>query len=331
MKILIIGCGSIGRRHASTAAKFVEVAVIDKDVGLAANTAQEVGALQFPSIQEALAWNPDGVVIATPHDSHLALANLAIEAGADVLIEKPISCNEEGLFEFLGHVQKMKRRAYVVCNMRFHPGPAMLKQSLPKIGEPLFARASVGNYLPSMRPNADYRKLYAANRSRGGGVILDAIHEIDYLYWLFGDVAMVGCHAAKLSDLDIDVEDFAEINLRHLSGAYSSVHMDYLQRFKRRGCEIVGTMGTLIWQSDGKQPEQCKVSLFTIATGMWETIYSNEQIEVSDPYSRLMQEFIKAISNKTSETLLSAEIAARELHIAMAAKQSAQQLRSITL
>ena len=77
----------------------------------------------------------------------------------------------------------------VVCNMRFHPAVAALRHALPMIGKPLFAQAHYGNYLPDMRPGADYRTLYCASAAAGGGVILDAIHEIDYLIWLFGAVA----------------------------------------------------------------------------------------------------------------------------------------------
>src|SRR5436309_2376616 len=98
-----------------------------------------------------------------------------------------------------------------------------------------------------MRPGAEYRSLYCSRAEAGGGVILDAIHEIDYLAWLFGPVERVSAEAGRIGDLDIDVEDYASLALMHRGGVRSEIHLDYLQRWKRRGCEVVGSEGTLIW------------------------------------------------------------------------------------
>lgn len=329
MKILVVGCGSIGRRHVANACLIADTAVVDRDASLANEVATAFGAQTFSSVQDALDWSPDGVVVATPHDYHLAIATLAIEAGADVLIEKPISHAEHGIHEFLTLVAKSGRRAFVVCNMRFHPGPAALKSNISAVGKPLFARAWYGNYLPSMRPGADYRKLYAASKAAGGGVILDAIHELDYLCWIFGDVSEIGCHSAKLSDLEIDVEDYAEIYLNHSSGVRSAVHLDYLQRFKRRGCEIVGTNGTLIWQSEGKNPERCLVKLYRADSESWETLTDIEDMDVTKPYVELMQTFVSALSGESATELLDAATAAKELHLTLAAHRSAAIAQSV--
>ena len=323
MKILVTGCGSIGSRHAANAAKLAEVAVVDTDAGRARKCAEATGARWFETIDAGLNWHPDGAVIATPHDTHLALARKALNAGADVLIEKPLSHDETGLAPFLHEVQFSGRRAYVVCNMRFHPGPSTLKKHLHAIGKPLFARAHVGNYLPAMRPGADYRQLYAAKRAEGGGVVLDAIHEIDYLMWLFGPIVAAGCHAGRLSDLEIDTEDHAVIALKHGSGVVCSAELDYLRKFKSRGCEIIGDHGVLHWQSDGRQPERCRVRLYRDATGAWEMLTDIDEVDTALPYARLMEEFIGAITGADSGLLLTADAAARELRVALTALRSA--------
>src|SRR5262249_45644805 len=146
----------------------------------------------------------EAVVIATPHTTHLSIAKNALAAGADVLIEKPLAANLEGIGALLAEAERGGRRIRVVCNMRFHSAVAALRRALPRIGKPLFARAQYGNYLPDMRPGADYRTLYCARVETGGGVILDAIHEIDYLAWLFGPVEQVGATAGRIGSLDID-------------------------------------------------------------------------------------------------------------------------------
>ncbi len=157
-----------------------------------------------------------------------------------------------------------------------------------------------------MRPDTDYRMVYAANKDQGGGVLLDSIHEIDYMSWLFGKVSSVSSHVATLSDLDIDVEDYSTVMIKHESGVRLTLTMDYLQQCKRRGCEIIGTDGTLIWQSEGKVPEQCIVRLFDKQTGNWENLLSLDSVDASLPYERLIEEFVLAIEGKKN-TLASAE------------------------
>ena len=323
MKILVIGCGSIGSRHAANAARRAEVAVVDTSPGRARACAGALGACWFETIDDGLRWRPDGVVVATPHSTHLAIAMRAIDAGADVLIEKPISHTETGLCAFLGAVQRCGRRAYVACNMRFHPGPATLKKHLQEIGKPLFARAHVGNYLPAMRPGVDYRQLYAAKRAEGGGVVLDAIHEIDYLTWLFGPIVAVACQADRLSELEIDTEDHAMVTLRHACGTFCTAELDYLRKFKSRGCEVIGDAGVMVWQSDGKAPERCVVRMYRDSVRAWQTLAETLDVDTALPYARMMDEFISAISDTHSATLLGADTAAQELRTALTALRSA--------
>ena len=323
MKLLIVGCGSIGRRHAANAAGLAEVGLLDAEPGRAAGLAEEIAAQAFPDLDAALAWGPQAAVVAAPNDQHLPLARRLVEAGLHLLIEKPISHSLEGVAPLLEQAELRGCRLYVGCNMRYHPGPATLRAALPEIGRPLFARAHFGHYLPNMRPDRDYRELYCAQRARGGGTILDSIHELDYLAWLLGPVEQVSCAAGRLSDLEIDVEDYAGITLRHESAACSEVHLDYLQRFKRRGCEIVGSAGTLIWQSEGKSPERCSVRLH--AEGAWRELQTSDAVDGNAPYAEMLRAFLEAVGGGgESERLLTARQARNDLAIALAALAAAE-------
>src|SRR5439155_21849771 len=86
-----------------------------------------------------------------------------------------------------------------------------------------------------------------AQRAMGGGIILDAIHELDYVRWLFGDPREVFCYADKVSTLEIDTEDTADLLLRFDYGLIANVHLDYLQPTYRRGCELLGRDGLITW------------------------------------------------------------------------------------
>lgn len=323
MKVLVVGCGSIGRRHALNAAAIGTVGVFDASRDNARACADAASAQCFESLDAALRWKPDGAIVATPHRSHIEIARQVIAAGAHVLIEKPISHSRAGVDDFLRATETAGRRAYVVCNMRFHPGPAALRTHLQRVGKPLFARAHVGNYLPSMRPGRDYRELYAAHRSEGGGVVLDAVHEIDYLSWLLGPVSRVACSADRLSDLDIDVEDHALLTLAHAGGVRSSAELDYLRPRKSRGCEIVGTEGVLAWESDGKDPERCVVRAFSSGGTEWEELVRTDAVDTAQPYRDLVAAFAQEIERPGTTALLSARDAARVLEVALAALQSA--------
>lgn len=300
-----------------------ETAVVDADQEIAERCAHELGVRHFPNLESGLAWKPDGVIVAVPNDFHIPVASAVVEAGADVLIEKPISHTIEGVGRFLDRAEVLHRRVFVGCNMRFHPAVLALCDNLHRIGRPLYALAHVGNYLPNMRPGVDYRNLYCASRALGGGVILDAIHEIDYLMWFFGPVRKVLCEAAKLSDMDIDVEDFACICLRHENNVVSAIQMDYLRPFKRRGCEVVGDEGMLLWQSEGKNPEFCIVRLFRKETGRWETLVHTDELDMNKPYEKMIACFLDAFRGK-DVPLVQGRDAAAELSIALKALELAE-------
>jgi predicted dehydrogenase len=132
------------------------------------------------------------------------------------------------------------------------------------------ARFWFGSYLPSWRPGTDYRSSYSAQAALGGGVLLDAIHELDLVVWWFGsDVDVAGAVMAHTGTLDIDVEDAVQAVLRSGGGVPITVSLDYLSRAYRRGVELVGDDATLRfdWQrqelevesGDGRQVERIDV------------------------------------------------------------------------
>ncbi|HEY8190544.1 MAG TPA: Gfo/Idh/MocA family oxidoreductase [Micavibrio sp.] len=324
MKILVVGAGSIGKRHATNAAALGhETGIFD----LNPQAAQVSNITTFSSLSNALDWKPDGAVIATPHKTHIDMARQVTTAGIPVLIEKPISHTLDGVDEFLSSSQKP---VYVVCNMRFHPAIKALHENISAIGKIHYARAQYGNYLPNMRPDADYKKLYCAHKNEGGGVILDAIHEIDYLSWLLGAAQSVSTEADKRSDLEIDVEDYAALSLRHETGIRTEIHLDYLQQCKRRGCEIAGSEGTLIWESTGKTPEDCSVRLYS--NGKWREVYKEPALDASFMYKDMMNAFIEEIVKPGSHPeLLRGTEAIIALRVAMAAHESALTGKRINL
>ena len=162
------------------------------------------------------------------------------------------------------------------------------------IGKVLFLRASVGYYLPYWRPDEDYREGYGSKQTLGGGIVLDASHEIDYVQYLLGGVSEVFSVCRKLSALETDTEDFAEIIMHFNSGAYAQVHLDYLQSNYRRNCEIVGDAGMLLWDINERQIRQ-----YGLNDNEYRVCYEGLNANINDMYVEEVKHFFACIESGT--------------------------------
>lgn len=329
MRLLIIGCGSIGTRHARNLNSFpgVEVITHDSEADRAAQVRDDLGVWSTTVLDQALDKRPDAVLICTPTYTHLELAERALDTGAHVFIEKPLSNSLEGICEFIERVDKGQQVVLVGCNLRFHPPVRQVQAWIDsgKIGRLQFARLQYGHYLPNWRAT-DYRHTYSAQNEQGGGVILDAIHELDLgLAWL-GEVESVYCLATRLGDLEIDVEDTAEILLRSPKRAVAQIHIDYLRPERARTYELLGSAGMIRWMARGKRPEHSQVSCYQLETDKWET-YEFES-DLNEMYVEEMRHFLACLSGK-AQPVMDAKRGQRVLSLALAAKHAAHVHREV--
>jgi predicted dehydrogenase len=241
-RVLVIGAGSIGARHAANLRRAgVRVAVMDPDE---ARAEAVCGAEPVPFDLDALAGY-DGLVIASPTTFHLDQTVVALATDAHVLVEKPLAASSGGLDKV---VEQGKGRLMVGYNLRLHEPLERLVGWVRdgRAGHPLAVRVWFGFFLPSWRPAVDYRTTYSARAELGGGILLDAIHELDLLVWMLGDrFDVAGAVVDRIGDLEIDVEDTVRAVLRHMDGAVVDVELDYLSRQYRRGVEVIGSEATL--------------------------------------------------------------------------------------
>jgi predicted dehydrogenase len=205
---------------------------------------------QETDLQAALKKHkPNAVIVANPTALHLDVAVPAAQAGCHILLEKPISHSMDRLDQLEAAVEKSGSKVLVGFQFRFHPGMRRAKQMISdaEIGRIISAHVHFGEYLPAWHPWEDYRKGYAARADLGGGVVLTQCHSLDYLPWLVGKVESVWGFTAKLSDLEVDVDDTAKIGLRFVGGALGSLHLDYNQQPPAHRFEVIGTKGSLQW------------------------------------------------------------------------------------
>jgi predicted dehydrogenase len=295
VRFLIAGLGSIGRRHLMNL-----IALGEKDIILLrsqANYPPDEELKGFPvetDITAALKRMPDAVIISNPTSLHLKVALPAARAGCHLLLEKPISNNMHDVDELESAVSNNKGIVLVGFQFRFHPGLIKIKDLIQDqaIGRVLYCRGHWGEFLPAWHPGEDYRKGYSARKELGGGVVLSLCHPLDYLYWLFGDVDELIAETRKLSDLDLDVEDTAEIILNFSTGVFGSVHLDYIQQPPRHSLEILGTNGSIRWDnSDGV------VHLYRIEEKEWKDFPLYEGYSRNDLFREEMEHFIQCIHN----------------------------------
>jgi len=311
-KVLIVGAGSIGRRHAANlAALGAEVSVFDVNRPLLTALCDENRWAPVYDLGPALGQDRfDAAVICTPNNLHIPCARKAVDAGLHVFIEKPLSHTMDGVADLISSQKRSGRVGMAGFNLRFEPGLQYIKQRLDP-SRVAFAHVEFGSYLPSWRPGTDYTKGYSANRSMGGGIILDDVHEIDYACWLFGYPASVLPSSGTYGRLAIDVEDVAEMQLRY-PDKIITIHMDYLQRRYTRRCRICFR--------DGYVTEWVFGDRVTEYTEAGENQYSyGDRFSANDMYLEEMRAFLSCIeTGRPAESTL--ENAARVLGIALAAK-----------
>ena len=189
-------------------------------------------------------------VIATPPAHHMRYAVMGLQHGSHLFIEKPVSHDMEYV-DWLWQMAKNRDTViHVGYQLRFNNGLKMIKDMIEsdRVGKLCSINATFGQWLPDWHKDSDYHELYTGKASEGGGIILDASHELDYVRWLAGsDIARVQSQFTRASGLDIDVEDNADILFLFENGVTGNIHLDCINREYTRECTIIGTKGTIKW------------------------------------------------------------------------------------
>lgn len=243
-RVLVVGGGSIGTRHATILRDAgAEVFVTEPD----AERRSRIAQLGLNTAAEGPGPEPiDAAVIASPTSLHVGHAAAALERCSRVLVEKPLALDGSQAALLADADDDTIAVAY---NLRFHEPVRRFVDLVHggAAGDLAFVRFWFGSWLPDWRPQNDYRESYSARRDLGGGVLLDAIHELDLAVWLFGEqyLEVRGALVERRGPLALDVEDTVVAVLRADDGTGAVITLDYLSRSYRRGIEVVGDRATL--------------------------------------------------------------------------------------
>ena len=231
LKVCFVGIGSIARRHIKNLCDICK----DRSVDLVVDALRRKDSVLLQDSEIAnvytdekdLPGDYDIIFITNPTDFHLDVLSALHDKGKHFFIEKPLTslkkieqaenftCREESIY-------------YVACPLRYTSVIQYLKNNID-VNEVLSVRCMSTSYLPDWRPGIDYRQTYSANKELGGGVSIDLIHEWDYIKYLFGMPEKVLYASGKISDLEINCEDYA-IYIGTYSNKVVELHLDYFGR-----------------------------------------------------------------------------------------------------
>lgn len=284
MKVLIIGLGSIAKKHIAAMRN------ISDDFEIYAlrssqNSRHVYGVVDLYSWHEVISIPLDFAVISNPTAEHKHALEMIVDLGIPLFIEKPLYHNLD-IKNIVDMISSKGILTYVACNLRFLPCIQFIKQYLAnntiRVNE---VNAYCGSYLPNWRPEEDFHDIYSVKPELGGGVHLDLIHEIDYVYWLFEKPIKVNKVFSNKSSLNITAIDYANYCLEY-EKFNANIVLNYFRKDSKRTLEIVSEQGTF----------DVNLLTDTILLNGKEVFRSNEHI--IDTYPKQMAYFISCMKEK---------------------------------
>lgn len=263
---LVIGYGSIGQRHETILNELGHrVSVVSR------RTINY--PLSYASIEEAIRCEkPEYIIVANETSEHEKTLAKLIQLGYKdkILVEKPLYAN-------VSDIEESPVSTFVGYNLRFHPIVQRLAEELSQ-KQVISVQSYVGQYLPTWRPGTDYRDSYSASKARGGGVLRDLSHELDYLQMLFGEWKEMSANGGNFSNLELDSDDHFTLIYRTEDVPTITVHMNYLDHITQRFI-VINTNSTTYRADFISNTLQVNDEVFQFIVGRDDT-YKNQHLAV---------------------------------------------------
>jgi UDP-N-acetyl-2-amino-2-deoxyglucuronate dehydrogenase len=221
----IIGCGRIAKRHAEQIARLGSLkAVCDTDTQRAKELADQYNATAYFSIEELLANEKglDVISICTPNWLHAEHTIKALEAGNNVLCEKPLCIQVADGKKMIQAAERSGKRLFVVKQNRYNPPVAFLKNLIDTNALGKIYSFQINCFWN--RP-ASYFTDWKGKKELDGGILFTQFsHFIDLLYWLLGEVADTKTITKNFAHPSIEFEDAGVVLFTMKSGAIGSLN-----------------------------------------------------------------------------------------------------------
>lgn len=235
LKTGIIGCGKVARYHARALRNLPGSdfrAVCSRSLEKAVAFGKEYDAKGYDDVASMVRGEQlDMVVVCTPHPNHKTPAIEALNAGAHVLVEKPLAASLDDCDAMIATAESCNKKLGVVSQRRFYPPVQRIRQAIDegKIGNPVLGTVTMLSWRDENYYNSDpWRGRW---QEEGGGVLVNqAPHQLDLLLWFMGDIEELYGVYANLNHPYIEVEDTALAIIKFRSGALGNILVSNSQK-----------------------------------------------------------------------------------------------------
>lgn len=228
LRVAIVGPGKVGHLHAKAVLQTPQtqlVAVYGRNAEKTAAFAQPYGIVPYTDMAQMVNQaSVDICVVTTPHPAHGQPAIAALEAGAHVLVEKPLAASLADCDAMLAAARKAGKQLAVVSQRRFYEPCMRIRRAIDagKIGTPALGTVMMLGW----RDEAYYRSDPWRGKwlEEGGGVLVNqAPHQLDLLLWYMGEVEEVYGLWRNINHPYIEVEDTAVAILKFKNGGIGNL------------------------------------------------------------------------------------------------------------
>ena len=227
-KVGIVGLGKVARLHADALAEIDNaefVAGCSRSLEKARSFCSEYGAEGYNNLRTMVREKHlDLVIICTPHPNHVEPTVEALEAGAHVLVEKPLASSLADCDTMIAAARRNGLRLGVISQRRFYPPTVRVREAIEagKIGKPVLATVNMLGWRDEDYYRSDpWRGTW--DKEGGGVMVNQAPHQLDLFCWLMGPIGEVYGIRANLNHPYIEVEDTALAIVRFKSGALGNI------------------------------------------------------------------------------------------------------------
>lgn len=287
MKILIVGLGSIGKKHLNILLNIqsIQVAVLHSKIK---DKKYEEDVIHFYNEDDAVLFNPNAVIICNPTSLHIDSALKFVNLNCKILIEKPISdslTNAQKIFKF-------KDKIRVAYCLRFHPLYVFLGEKFHE-ERPYKLSFKRSYFLPNWHPDEDYRVEYTAQKKLGGGVVRTLSHEIDLVMSWFDFPKHVIGYTDKVSFLEIDTDDIAHFSFKMKNNTRVNFELDFFSPLNVAIGEAFTLKGIYQWSLES-------VRFMSYESNDWEVIFEVKN-GIDRMYVEQLLDFINFIKTDNSK------------------------------
>ncbi|MGH2647802.1 MAG: Gfo/Idh/MocA family protein [Ginsengibacter sp.] len=318
MKFLIIGGGSIGKRHTKNLQSlgYSEIYCFKRKKDN--NFEKEFGVQTITSVDELGELKVDVVFVCTPTSLHADGIEIARKLDAAIFMEKPLTHRREDLEKIKKNLENYDNVFFIGYMLRYHPLVIRIKSIIDSniLGKVYSARLEFGSYLPFWHPWEDYKTGYAAVKKLGGGVINTITHELDLIQYFFGTPDSVICSKKNFNKLNIEVEEIAETIFEY-DDKIVSLHLDYLQKEYDRNIMILCEEGKITWNWHDNKVVVKKAKEDPVEYS------TSEDFDVNHLYIDELKDFIAIIQSPKQDHPLNLDHAMSNTHLLLHMHESA--------